>query len=256
MAEDPVEVGDGPGVVAPARSFSPRRGLPNGRAILGAVLVTAAAVGAFALATSGNDGPTTEYLVVVHDVAPGEALGLDDVEFEAMTLTPTLADAALVSTNGLDGATALRFLRAGELLVRQDLNGAPFVDGGPVTAIHEVTIPVPIARTPGQLVRGDRVTILAYDDTEQATWVAVEDALVLDFDDQSGGIGTSTEGRLTLGLATSAEVIRAGHLSFLDITVVLTTGALDDDYPDFYRGPASPDTNDAKTTPSEGEEPS
>jgi hypothetical protein len=50
-----------------------------------------------------------------------------------MTLPPEVAASALRSTAGLEGASALEFLRAGEILDVRDLNGATFIDGEPIT---------------------------------------------------------------------------------------------------------------------------
>lgn len=219
----------------PRRSFRPRRGLPTGRAVVGGLLIAIAGVGAFAVATSGNDQPTTEYLVVVRDIEPGEAVGLDDISFEAMDLSPAVAANALRTTRGLEGATALRLLRAGELVDVRTLRGAPFVDGQPVAAVHELTFPVRQNRTPSRLDRGDRVTILAHTDGDVLV-TALEDAVVLSYDTTSSGIG-GVDGVLTLALADSGLVTRAALLSFDEdqLTVVLTSRALEDTYPDHFR---------------------
>ena len=95
------------------RSFLARRGLPTGRALVGALLVTLAAVGSFAIATAGDDGPTTEYLVMINDVDAGDQIRFADVSLAAKDLAPEVAANALRSTNGLEGATALHYLRNG-----------------------------------------------------------------------------------------------------------------------------------------------
>ena len=237
MGDSSVEEPHEPGASATTPTITPRRGLPNGRAPVGALLVTTAAIGAFALATQGDDGPDTEFFVLLRDIEPGDSVGLDDVGFESMTLSPAVADVALSSTNGVDGATALRWLRAGELLTRHDLHGAAFVDGAPVVDIHELTFPVRLDRTPADLRRGDRVTVLATDG--DGTWLALEDALVLTFDTDTGGIGSTTEARLTVGLTAPGDVLRGAHLSFLDLTVVLTNQAIGDEYPEYLAAPST-----------------
>ena len=70
------------------RSFGPRRGLPNGRAVIGALLVTVAATGTFALAAADDTGPGNDYLVVIADIESGDAIELDDVALEPMQLPP------------------------------------------------------------------------------------------------------------------------------------------------------------------------
>jgi hypothetical protein len=216
------------------RSFVPRRGLPTGRALIGALLTTVAAVGAFAVATSADRGPTTEFLVLINDVEPGSGVELTDVRLAAMTLTAGVESAALRTTAGLEGATALRLLRAGSILDGRDLNGAAFVDGEPVTGVHELTIPVARDRAPVQLSRGDRVTVLAFDERNAVLRTALEDALVLSYDTESAGIGSSGEGRLTLALPDADLVVRGALWSYASLTVVLTSRAIDDDYVDEY----------------------
>jgi hypothetical protein len=216
------------------RSFIPRRGLPTGRALMGALLITVAALGAFAVATSADRGPTTEFLVLANDVEAGSGVELDDVTLVAMTLTPDMESAALRSTAGIEGATALRLLRAGSILDGRDLNGAAFVDGKPVTGVHELTIPVARDRAPAQLNRGDRVTVLAFDERDAVLRTALEDALVLSYDTESTGIGSSGEGRLTLALPDADLVVRGALWSYASLTVVLTSRAIEDDYVDAY----------------------
>ncbi|MXW62871.1 MAG: hypothetical protein F4003_13985 [Acidimicrobiaceae bacterium] len=228
------------------RSIVSRRSLPNGRAVVGALLVTVAAVGAFVFANGGDNGPTTSYLVLVRDIDAGDSINAADLSFEPMTLSPQLAEIAFESAStdsvsAVDGATALRFLHAGGLLLAPDVRDMAPIDGSDSTNIHELTLPVPLDRTPELLTRGDRVTILAYDSRDQNTWVAFEDALVLEFHAGSNGIGASSEGRLTLGLSDPVRILRGIHLSFLELTVVLTTRASDHTFPGHYAGPVLPD---------------
>ncbi len=213
-----------------ARVITPRRGLPNGRAIVGALLVTLATIGSFAVATSGGDGPRTEYLVVSSPIAAGEAVSLGAVTAEPMELSPTLIASALTTTAGLEGATALRDLHAGELLRADDLIAAHSIDGEVITDIHEITFSVPLDRTPPGVRRGDRVTILGT--SADVTTVAVEDALVLSIDTQPDQIGSSGNGTLTLAIDDAETVMGIAHVTqTTDITVVRSTRALADTYP-------------------------
>lgn len=240
---------DGPDAAGPSaakRAIVSRRSLPNGRALVGALLVTVAAVGAFVFANGGDSGPHTEFLVLLRDIDAGDSISAADVAFEPMILSPELARIAFESvgtesTDAVDGATALRFLHAGGLLLTPDLRRATRIGGSDTTNIHELTLPVPLDRTPDLLARGDLVTILAYDSRNEETWVAFEDALVLAFNTQSDSFGSSSAGRLTLGLSESGQVLRGAHLSFLELTVVLTTRIGDDDFPGHYDGPLRTD---------------
>jgi hypothetical protein len=231
MANSPPSADDiGASGALPSRTINPRRGLPNGRAVVGGLLIAIAAIGAFAVATAGDDGPDEEFLILINDVEPGATIELGDVALAAMTLPPEVAASALRSTAGLEGASALEFLRAGEILDVRDLNGATFIDGEPITAVHELTLPVPRDRAPPELRRGDRVTVLAYTDQTRTLRLALEDALVLRYDTEATGIGSSEEGRLTLGLPYADLVLDSTLLSYEELTVVLTSRAIDDEY--------------------------
>lgn len=221
------------------RRILPRRALPNGRAVVGALLVTVAMVGTFTFAERGTAEPSSEYLVVVADIEPGDTIELDDVVFEAMELSPTAAANALQSTAGLEGATALAHLRADTILDVRDLSGAAYVDGAAITAVHELTIPVPSDRAPTALRRGDRVTVLAYSGPEATLHTAIEDALVLRYEPDPTGIGSAGDARLTLALADAVDVARVARWSYQALTVVLTTRDLDDVYPTHVSPPTT-----------------
>ncbi len=242
MTDAGTDGADAAGSAGSKRSIISRRSLPNGRAVVGALLVTVAAVGAFVFAGSGDNGPNTEYLVLLRDVEAGDSISAADLASEPMVLSPHLADIAFEATGAdsaeaVDGATALRLLHAGGLLLAPDVRGMAPIADLESTSIHELTLPVPLDRTPELLTRGDRVTVLAHDSRDQSTRVALEDALVLEFDAGSDRIGASSDGRLTLGLSDPELVLRGVHLSFAELTVVLSTRAADDAFPEYYTDP-------------------
>ena len=215
---------------AAGRTISPRRALPSGRALVGAFLVTVASLGAFIIATGGDDGPDTSFLVTTRDLRAGDTLSEADVTFEPMTLSDELAGRALNSMAGVDGAVVLRDFRAGELIDVADVIGG--VAGADATNgdLHEITIGIPLERTPSSLVAGDRVTILAT--SGDTTQVAVEDARVLEVDRRPDQIGSSGRGVLTLAIDDPAVVLDVAHLTqTTDVTIVRSTRALDDVFP-------------------------
>ena len=220
------------------RTIKPRRGLPSGRAVVGALLVTVAAVGSFAAASRGESGLDDSYLVITRRVDAGTPVRSDDLQLVLMQLPPVAAANALRSTASVEGATAIHDLTAGDLLSVNDFVPAPHVEGETVGAVHEFALPVPHDRIAASTTAGDRVTVLAtlriHD--ELATVVAVEDALVLGWytDD-----GLSRTGVLTLALEEADTVTGLAHMAVDgEITAVRTTRAIDDEYPDYYLGPA------------------
>lgn len=218
----------------PGRAFRPREGLPSGRAVVGALLVTTAALGAFGFASQDDDAPTDEFLVLTDDVEAGETVSLTDVASAAMDVPPEVAANAVRSVHEVEGATALRLLRSGEVLDGRALSAAPMVDGEALESVHELTFPVRRNRAPAHLRRGDRVTVLAHHDGMLVT--ALEDALVLAYDTGGPSVLSASEGVLTVALPDSELVSRGALLSYddEDLTVALTTRALDDVFAEEY----------------------
>ena len=220
------------------RTIRPRRGLPNGRAVVGALLVTVAAVGAFAAAGRGDQGPGTSYLVIARPVEAGTPVSLEDLALQPMELSPAAAANALESPAGVEGATAVHHLAPGDLLSVNDIVPGPTIDGEPLGAIHELSLPVPRDRIAPRTSAGDRVTVLATLrlDDKPVTVVAVEDALVLEWATEGGSSGS---GVLTLALDDAGTVAGLAHLALQgDVTVARTTRAIGDEYPARYSGPA------------------
>lgn len=216
---------------APSRSISPRRALPNGRALIGALLVTTAALGAFTFSRPTEEPAGTAYVVLQRDVDAGDRLTLGDVALESMLLSSTTATNALSSLDGLDDVVALTALRAGRLLDPRDVVPLPSVDGTAVPGLHELTIPVPRERTSPSLRPGDRVTLLAVSSHDRLVRTAVEDALVLAYEATAPGVGSAGQSSLTLALSEAEDVATVTLLSHESLTVVRTTAALDDEYP-------------------------
>lgn len=218
----------------PGRAFRPREGLPTGRAVVGALLVTIAALGAFAFASQDHRGPIDGFLVLTDDVEAGETIALTDVAFAVMDVPPEVAANAVRNDDGVEGATALRLLRTGEVLDGRAISAAPVVDGEAIDPAHELTFPVRRNRAPAHLRRGDRVTVLAHHDGMLVT--ALEDALVLSYDTGGPSVLSASEGVLTVALPDSELVSRGALLSYddEDLTVALTTRALDDVFAEDY----------------------
>lgn len=231
-------VADNEGPSLPGPVIAPRRGLPSGRAAVGALLVAVAAVSAFVLAAGGDEGPSTSYLVAVAPVEAGAPVGLDDFALRPLGLSADVAARALADASGLEGATAVRDLAPGDLLSAADLIEAPTAGGRPAGAIHEIAFPVPVDHISARTVTGDRVTVLttASDDSGgDSTEVAVEDGVVLSWVADADAIGGSGTGVLTLAVDDAETAIGLAHMVRTgDVTVVRTTRAAADRYPDSF----------------------
>lgn len=206
----------------PARVIARRPGLPGGRAVVGALLVVGAGVATFALATGRDDGPSTSYAVLVHPVDPGERIDADDLTWLRMDLDDEVAETSFRAGEPIDGAIALAALGPGQLLQRGLVLAG---DEASTATADQVTIPVPLERTPPALRRGERVTLLATygSGADATTVVTVQSATVLAYESDRGSIGASSAARLTLSLSDPADVIAAAHAAQVaDLTVVRT----------------------------------
>ncbi len=223
------------------RTFRPRRGLPNGRAVVGALLVTVAAVGTFFVTSRSGDEVDPSYAVVARRVQSGTQLQAEDVRLEPMRLAPASAALAVQSLTEVEAATARRDLEVGQLLSRHDLIAASAIEGEPVGAVHELALAVPRERIAARTAVGDRVTVLITLSGDLAggdrpvTVVAVEDALVLGWATSDSLSGSSV---LTLALEDAGSTGGLAHMALLgEVTVVRTTQAVRDEYPAYFQVP-------------------
>jgi Flp pilus assembly protein CpaB len=211
----------------------PRRGLPSGRAVVGALLITAAALGTLLAYQGASTTPTTTYVVAAADLDPGERVSLDALRDEAIDLPESTRAGAFTDPSLLDGAVALAPIRAGELVQASAvvLPGAGEDAASP--GAREFSFAVDRTRAlNGTLNRGERVDLLAtYGSGETArTHVIVRDALVVEIDNDSDDtIGAAATITMSLALPTSDDVLEAAHATQVGaITVVRTTKAADD----------------------------
>jgi len=157
------------------------------RAVAG-VLVVLAALSAIR-ADPGGEHDTI--VVASHDIAPGTALGPDDVHVEKR-LTSTLPDGAQAGTDAVIGATTAGPVRRGEVItdVRLLSSRLAEADAGPQARI----VPVPIADQAvlDVLRSGDVIDILAApsgsSDAEPRV-IARDGVVVLVSDRPKGGAG-------------------------------------------------------------------
>jgi Flp pilus assembly protein CpaB len=155
--------GSGPPPPDAGRRIRRTRGLPGSRAVVGALLVTAAAVGVFAAYLNATATPDTQYVVVQGDVPIGtvltESLLTDTTRFGlvAIDLPAELAANAVPSDEalGLEGLRTTAPLTAGDLLSRTALADGS-VDDDVVALSFEVDVARAVA---GSLEPGERVDV-------------------------------------------------------------------------------------------------
>jgi hypothetical protein len=225
---DDVEVTDG-------RSVRRARTLPGGRAVVGALLVAAAAVGVFAAYLNATAEPSTRYLVARATVEPGTRItGIPTIaelfEARAIDLDPDLAAQAvrLEDAESIVGRLVLAPLAPGELLSRSAL----VADGG-VADANKISFAIDRADAlAGDLRVGERIDVLAtYGSGDNAYTAYVVRGVPLvarSGDPGSGGLGGggSSGGPLTLTVAITApeDVQALAHaVATADIVVTRST---------------------------------
>jgi hypothetical protein len=221
-----VTVTSPPPLAAAGRTLTRRPGLPGGRAVVGALLVVTAGVGTFTLGRDGGDESTGHYAVLTRAVDPGEELTTDALDWRPLSLDDEIDGRAFHDRGELDGAVALVPLAAGELVQRSVVRRG---DAAGTESLPEaqLSIPVPIDRTPPGLRRGEHVTLLAtYGSGDNAVTVrTVESAVVLGYESDPDAIGAHDRGRLTLALADAGALIATAHAAQVaELTVVRSTG--------------------------------
>ncbi len=210
------------GAAPPTRTIRRRGSLPGGRAVVGAFLVTVAAVGLFAAFATANAGPRTRYVVAARDVAVGSQLAREDLAVVALDLPPAQRSGAFTDVEVLVGATVLGPLRQHDLV---QSSGVVAVD--PARG-EQVSFPIPAERAlSGRILPGERIDVLVTygSGTDAYTMAVVRDAEVLDVEDEPGGIADGGTRVLTIGVPPTGDSLRVVHaVTAGEVTVVRTTG--------------------------------
>jgi Flp pilus assembly protein CpaB len=175
---------------APRRTTGRRAALPNGRAVVGGLLVATAAVGTYAAWASADDAPTTRYAVATRDVAVGEVLEAADLELVPMDAPSSIAAASFEDDDAslLVGQVTVAPLRRGDLVQRSAVVVPEDAGGG-----RQLSFPIDVsAALAGTLEVGERVDVLVTEgsDVGEATTEVVAEgatvARVLGADDDGG----------------------------------------------------------------------
>ena len=202
------------------------RRLPNGRAMLGGVLIAVAAIALFAATNAGNSKPTTSYLVANRNVKAGQVVTATDVSLIAMDLPEAVARQALDHPRLAVGTIALDRIPAGSVLHRAQTAAGSRTHG---KALLSFSISADRAAA-GDLTAGDRIDVLVTWDhtTDGDTEVVARNLPVTDVT-KPGRNALGDDAKLTVSvnvangtdLVPLTRAIRAGQL-----TLVRTTGVV------------------------------
>ena len=229
MHETPSPSGAPQGGPAPRRTIRRPGALPSGRALLGGLLVTVAAVGVFGAYAGAQQAPTRQVVVADVDLPAGHRLTAADLRLEAADLPASTLASTHATVESLVGSVTLAPLGADEL-VQGSAVRSPDVEGEPV---HEFSFPVERDRAvDGDLRAGERIDLLATygSGTDAYTVVLARGATVTAIDASSRSTLTSGGSLvLTVALGSADQVLDVAHASQVaSLTVVRATLADDD----------------------------
>ncbi len=227
-----VSIVNGPRRGLPHDPAAPRSGrtvrrqpLPGGRAVLGGLLVAAAAVGTFAAQGLDGAGPRDRYVVAAHDVAPGRTLTAADLTTVAIDLPGAQRATSFTDLQLLTGAVTLGTLRGGQLVASSDVARAEASRG-----LVEMSVPVEPARAMNgerrYLQGGDRVDVLATvtSSGKPTTTIVATGAEVVEVLGARSGIGSGGTLTIVLALRAADAPAVAGASAGSSISLVRTTG--------------------------------
>lgn len=214
--------GNGEAAERPARTVRRRRGLPGSRAVVGGLLVAAAAVGLFGAASRNGNGPRHSYVVARHELAAGARLQAADLALVPMELAPELVPRAFDSEAPLVGATLVAPLGPGELV---QVSSVVARKGD--AASRELTFTLDRGRLGSGIKEGERADLLStYGSGADAyTIVVVRQALIVGIDRPR----TTTDNgpaTVTVSVDDPNDALALAHAVELGkITLVRATGA-------------------------------
>jgi Flp pilus assembly protein CpaB len=178
------------------------RSLPPGRAVVGGLLIAAAAVLVFAATMASAGARTGTYVVAARPLAAGTVVAPGDVTTARMALSPAARRLAFADPGFLVGRSLALGVEAGELLEQPMLVPA---DAQP--ALRPVSVSVDPASVAG-LQPGQTVDVLATTGSGGSSRVVVilRGATLIDESAGSGSLSPGGATLVTLGVASLSEV--------------------------------------------------
>ena len=190
-----LEIADG------RRTIRPRRHLPSGRAVVGALLVTLSGLGLYAANQAATAPPKTSWIVARHRIPSGHRIEADDLGLAAMQLIDETASVSFSNPDAVIGHVALSNLGVNEIIQRSDVarHSAPVGDG------RRLTVELTRAHAlDGELAAGDRVDVVATGTEPGSTHSIVTGALVAGVNNGSSDSVGAT-GSIRVGLVVADE---------------------------------------------------
>lgn len=214
---------------SPHRPTRPNRGLPSGRAVIGGLLVTAAALVVFTGYAGAGTEPRGRAVTVTGAVPSGHVLRGSDLSVAEVDLPDDTASGSFDSVEEVVGSVTLTPLAGGDLVQRSAVHAGD-ADRPPA---HEFSFPIAPERAVGGGLRaGETVDLFATHGSgpDAYTTVLARGAPVVAV--QDAGRSTLAGGGLvlTLALTTPDQVLDTAHAAQVaELTVVRSTGVAVDD---------------------------
>lgn len=221
----------------PARRVRRARGLPGGRAVVGALLITAAAVGVFATYLRATAEPGTRYAVATEAIEVGTRIESEAMVAELFEFVPIdLPDGVR--------ARAVREAQASQLVGRvvaapverdDPLLATAVVDDAGAPGAEKLSFSLPAAdAVGGTLDPGQRIDVLATYGSGAEAWTAfvARGVLVVDVTTPGDGMAAGDEVTLTVAVSTLEDVQALGHaVRTAEVLVTRSTATTGDTAP-------------------------
>lgn len=236
--------------VLPARTIHRRPGLPGGRALVGALLMSLAAVGVFLAYSGANEAPRDALVVASRAIRVGEEITTDDVRVVRGELPGSTRAATFATTDDVLGRVALGPIDEGEIVQAGAVTAVRPADGG-----HEVALTLPREQLAvGRLKAGERVDVFVT--YEERTASVARGAEVVQVATASDGSLTSDREVSVVVAVSSGDVVAAlvHALRTGDVTVVRSTFAAPDEGAPLVYEPGGPTDRSTVTENGNGTE--
>lgn len=216
----------------PAGRPRARRRGASGRAVLGGLLVSVAALGAIVIASSGSGPDAVDVVVASRPIAPGDRLGDEVLRIEQIAVPSGLLESTFADVAELEGTVSRSSLSPGELLQQGDVVASTAAQRAAAPS-REITLHLDADRVGGgALEAGDRVDVIATygTGTDAVSTVVLVDAAVLSARSTDGAIGSARGVVVTLALDSRADTVALAHAADVaQVRIVRTTTATPDE---------------------------
>jgi len=196
---------------------------PNSRTLVGALMVSAAAIATYLAVHEAGVSPQQTIVVADRSVAIGERLDGSALTTISVNRGSAVTDHGFATIDSLNGSVALAPIEKGELVQRSAI-----LTDGTLDSSRQFSFPVDRERAlNGDLRTGERVDVLATYGTgnDSTTTVLARDARVTrSTEAKTGSLGSTGKLIVTLALPSADQLLDAVHAAQVaSLTIVRST---------------------------------